>query len=58
MVADAECDPAWVVGNVIAVLSDPVRLAAMSAAARGAGARDAGAVLARRVLEVARDHHA
>jgi UDP-N-acetylglucosamine--N-acetylmuramyl-(pentapeptide) pyrophosphoryl-undecaprenol N-acetylglucosamine transferase len=58
MVADADCDPAWVASHVIGVLGDPARLAAMSAAARRAGARDAGAVLARRVLEVARDHHA
>lgn len=57
MVADAECDAAWVADNVIGVLSDPDRLAAMSAAARRAGARDAGAVLARRVLEVAHDRH-
>jgi UDP-N-acetylglucosamine--N-acetylmuramyl-(pentapeptide) pyrophosphoryl-undecaprenol N-acetylglucosamine transferase len=58
LVADAECDPAWVAENVTAVLSDPSRLAAMAAAARRAGARDAGTVLARRVLEVARDRRA
>ncbi|MEO7262964.1 MAG: UDP-N-acetylglucosamine--N-acetylmuramyl-(pentapeptide) pyrophosphoryl-undecaprenol N-acetylglucosamine transferase [Jatrophihabitantaceae bacterium] len=58
MVADADCDSAWVAENVTAVLSDPPRLAAMAAAARNAGARDAGAVLARRVLEVARDRNA
>ncbi|WP_408669060.1 UDP-N-acetylglucosamine--N-acetylmuramyl-(pentapeptide) pyrophosphoryl-undecaprenol N-acetylglucosamine transferase [Jatrophihabitans sp.] len=58
LVADSECDSAWVAENVTAVLSDQTRLAAMSAAARRAGARDAGAVLARRILEVARDHDA
>jgi UDP-N-acetylglucosamine--N-acetylmuramyl-(pentapeptide) pyrophosphoryl-undecaprenol N-acetylglucosamine transferase len=58
MVADENCDPAWVAQNVVAVLTDPPRLAAMAAAARRAGARDAAAVLARAVLEVARDHHA
>jgi UDP-N-acetylglucosamine--N-acetylmuramyl-(pentapeptide) pyrophosphoryl-undecaprenol N-acetylglucosamine transferase len=58
MVADENCDPDWVAQNVTAVLTDPSRLAAMAAAARGVGARDAAAVLARAVLEVARDHHA
>jgi UDP-N-acetylglucosamine--N-acetylmuramyl-(pentapeptide) pyrophosphoryl-undecaprenol N-acetylglucosamine transferase len=58
MVADENCDPAWVAQNVTAVLTDPPRLAAMAAAARRAGARDAAAVLARAVLEVARDRNA
>jgi UDP-N-acetylglucosamine--N-acetylmuramyl-(pentapeptide) pyrophosphoryl-undecaprenol N-acetylglucosamine transferase len=58
MVADENCDPDWVARNVVAVLSDPHRLAAMAAAARRAGARDAAAVLARAVLEVARVHTA
>ena len=54
LVADEDCDPQWVAANVPAVLADPARLAAMAEAARGFGARDAGAVLAERVLEVAR----
>jgi UDP-N-acetylglucosamine--N-acetylmuramyl-(pentapeptide) pyrophosphoryl-undecaprenol N-acetylglucosamine transferase len=57
LVADESLDAAWVGQNVTAVLGDPPRLAAMAAAARGIGARDAGAVLAREVLEVAREHH-
>jgi UDP-N-acetylglucosamine--N-acetylmuramyl-(pentapeptide) pyrophosphoryl-undecaprenol N-acetylglucosamine transferase len=56
MVADENLDAAWVAQNVTAVLGDPPRLAAMAAAARRTGARDAGAVLARSVLEVAREH--
>ena len=58
LVADEDCDPAWVAEQVVGVLTDPPRLAAMAAAARRAGARDAAAVLARGVLEVARDRHA
>ncbi|MDQ1720390.1 MAG: UDP-N-acetylglucosamine--N-acetylmuramyl-(pentapeptide) pyrophosphoryl-undecaprenol, partial [Pseudonocardiales bacterium] len=58
MVADEDCDSTWVAENVTVVLSDPPRLAAMAAAARRAGAPDAGAVLARSVLEVARDRNA
>ncbi|HST46992.1 UDP-N-acetylglucosamine--N-acetylmuramyl-(pentapeptide) pyrophosphoryl-undecaprenol N-acetylglucosamine transferase, partial [Jatrophihabitans sp.] len=57
MVADENCDAAWVAQNVTAVLTDPPRLATMAAAARRAGAPDAGAVLARAVLEVARGRH-
>jgi len=53
MVADENCDAAWVAQNVTAVLTDPARLATMATAARRAGARDAGEVLARTVLEVA-----
>jgi UDP-N-acetylglucosamine--N-acetylmuramyl-(pentapeptide) pyrophosphoryl-undecaprenol N-acetylglucosamine transferase len=55
LVADEDCDPAWVIDKVIAVLTDPAKLAAMALAAHRAGARDAGAVLARHVLEVAGD---
>ena len=58
MVSDADCTPEWVADNVTEVLTDPVRLAAMTTAARQAGARDAGIVLARHILEVARERHA
>ena len=54
LVADADCTPSWIADNVVPVLSDPARLAAMSAAARSTGVRDAGVVLARAVLAVAR----
>lgn len=57
LVADAECTPQWVASQVIGVLSDPARLSAMAAAASQAGARGAGAVLAEKVLEVAREHN-
>jgi UDP-N-acetylglucosamine--N-acetylmuramyl-(pentapeptide) pyrophosphoryl-undecaprenol N-acetylglucosamine transferase len=57
LVADADCTPEWVADNVIGVLTDSSRLAAMTKAARQAGARDAGAVLARHVLEVVRERH-
>jgi UDP-N-acetylglucosamine--N-acetylmuramyl-(pentapeptide) pyrophosphoryl-undecaprenol N-acetylglucosamine transferase len=58
IVADGDCTSAWVAQNVIGVLKDPPRLAAMTEAARRSGARDAGKVLAREVLEVARERHA
>lgn len=57
LVADAECTPQWVASQVIGVLTDPPRLSAMAAAASQAGARGAGAVLAEKVLEVAREHN-
>jgi len=58
LVADEDCDPAWVARTVPAVLGDRARLAAMAAAAQRSGFRDAAAVLAHDVLEVARAHHA
>jgi len=58
LVSDADCTPRWVADNVIPVLTDPARLAAMTESARRTGARDAGTVLAREVLEVVRDRHA
>jgi len=58
MVSDADCTPEWVADNVTEVLTDPARLTAMTTAARQAGARDAGIVLARHILEVAREGHA
>jgi UDP-N-acetylglucosamine--N-acetylmuramyl-(pentapeptide) pyrophosphoryl-undecaprenol N-acetylglucosamine transferase len=53
LVDNARCDPDWVAGTLPAVLTDPARLAAMSAAAAGQGHRDADVALARLVLEVA-----
>jgi UDP-N-acetylglucosamine--N-acetylmuramyl-(pentapeptide) pyrophosphoryl-undecaprenol N-acetylglucosamine transferase len=58
IVTDADCTPEWVADNVTAVLTDPLRLVTMTAAARRIGARDAAAVLARHILEVAREQHA
>jgi UDP-N-acetylglucosamine--N-acetylmuramyl-(pentapeptide) pyrophosphoryl-undecaprenol N-acetylglucosamine transferase len=57
IVEDAELTGDWIAQHVIGVLSDPVRLAAMTEAARISGARDAGLVLARAVLEVAGVRH-
>ena len=53
LVADADCTPDWVLDNVVPVLTDAARLAAMTRAARRSGARDAAEVMAREVLEVA-----
>lgn len=56
LVTDADCTPEWVAAEVVGVLTDRARLSTMAAAARQSGARDAGAVLAQKVLEVARVH--
>ncbi|MDQ4009409.1 MAG: undecaprenyldiphospho-muramoylpentapeptide beta-N-acetylglucosaminyltransferase [Actinomycetota bacterium] len=53
LVPDAELTPAKVVEEVVGVLTDPPRLAAMSAAARMTGRPEADDVLAKIVLEVA-----
>ena len=50
LVDDAGLDPAWIETSLIPVLTDPGRIAAMSARASAAGAPDAGVVLARHVL--------
>jgi UDP-N-acetylglucosamine--N-acetylmuramyl-(pentapeptide) pyrophosphoryl-undecaprenol N-acetylglucosamine transferase len=50
LVDDAGLDPAWIEATLIPVLTDPERIAAMSARASAGGAADAGAVLARHVL--------
>jgi UDP-N-acetylglucosamine--N-acetylmuramyl-(pentapeptide) pyrophosphoryl-undecaprenol N-acetylglucosamine transferase len=50
LVDDAGLDPAWIETTLIPVLTDPQRVAEMSARASAAGAPDAGAVLARHVL--------
>jgi UDP-N-acetylglucosamine--N-acetylmuramyl-(pentapeptide) pyrophosphoryl-undecaprenol N-acetylglucosamine transferase len=52
LVDDAGFDPAWIEAILIPVLTDPERIAAMSARASAAGAPDAGAILARHVLSV------
>jgi UDP-N-acetylglucosamine--N-acetylmuramyl-(pentapeptide) pyrophosphoryl-undecaprenol N-acetylglucosamine transferase len=54
LVDDADLTSRRAVAEVVAVLTDPARLAAMNAAARAAGHPDADDVLARIVLEVAR----
>jgi UDP-N-acetylglucosamine--N-acetylmuramyl-(pentapeptide) pyrophosphoryl-undecaprenol N-acetylglucosamine transferase len=52
IVDNDEFTPAWVEANLLPIISDPARVAAMSAAATRAGARDADVVLARHVLSV------
>lgn len=54
LVPDAELTPERIVAEVTGVLTDPRRLAAMSAAARVAGHPEADTALARIVLAVAR----
>lgn len=54
LVADVDLTPEWVAANVPALAADPVRLAAMSAAASGLIPRDADDKLAAIVLEEAR----
>ena len=53
IVADAELTAKYVMDEVIPLLTDPVRLSQMSAAAAGAGHRDAADAVARIVVEVA-----
>jgi UDP-N-acetylglucosamine--N-acetylmuramyl-(pentapeptide) pyrophosphoryl-undecaprenol N-acetylglucosamine transferase len=52
MVKDGDLTSAWVASHVTALATDPVRLAAMGAAASGLVPRDADERLARIVLEV------
>ena len=52
LVNDADLTSAWVASNVPTLATDPVRLAAMGAAASGLVPRDADERLARIVLEV------
>jgi UDP-N-acetylglucosamine--N-acetylmuramyl-(pentapeptide) pyrophosphoryl-undecaprenol N-acetylglucosamine transferase len=54
LVKDEELTSAWVAGHVPTLVTDPVRLAAMGAAASGLVPRDADERLARVVLEVGR----
>jgi UDP-N-acetylglucosamine--N-acetylmuramyl-(pentapeptide) pyrophosphoryl-undecaprenol N-acetylglucosamine transferase len=48
--------PDWVEANLVPIITDPARVAQMSAAASRAGARDADVVLARHVLTVVAEH--
>jgi UDP-N-acetylglucosamine--N-acetylmuramyl-(pentapeptide) pyrophosphoryl-undecaprenol N-acetylglucosamine transferase len=52
MVADDELSPAWIAEQVVPLITDSARLAAMSLAAEHAGSRDADVVLAQHVLNV------
>ena len=58
LVNDAELTSAWVASHVPTLATDPVRLAAMGAAASGLVPRDADERLARIVLEVGGDEGA
>ena len=50
LVDDTDLDPVWIESTLIPVLTDPGRIAAMSARASAASAPDADVVLARHVL--------
>jgi UDP-N-acetylglucosamine--N-acetylmuramyl-(pentapeptide) pyrophosphoryl-undecaprenol N-acetylglucosamine transferase len=50
LVDNADLDPAWIQTTLIPVLTDPERIAAMSAHTSATGAPDADVVLARHVL--------
>jgi UDP-N-acetylglucosamine--N-acetylmuramyl-(pentapeptide) pyrophosphoryl-undecaprenol N-acetylglucosamine transferase len=52
LVDDADLTPEWIRDNVLPVLRDPARVAAMSHAAASMGRRDADAALAREVVAV------
>jgi UDP-N-acetylglucosamine--N-acetylmuramyl-(pentapeptide) pyrophosphoryl-undecaprenol N-acetylglucosamine transferase len=52
IVENEKFDPAWVEANLLPILTDPGRVAAMAAAAAQAGARDADVVMARYVLDL------
>ncbi|NUR88539.1 MAG: undecaprenyldiphospho-muramoylpentapeptide beta-N-acetylglucosaminyltransferase [Nonomuraea sp.] len=54
VVDDADLSPDWIIQNVLPILRDPERVAAMSEAAAALGRKDADQVLARKVLEIAR----
>ncbi|MGC7094402.1 UDP-N-acetylglucosamine--N-acetylmuramyl-(pentapeptide) pyrophosphoryl-undecaprenol N-acetylglucosamine transferase [Amycolatopsis lurida] len=59
LVDNADLDPAWIETTLLPVLTDPARIAAMSAGASAAGLPDADVVLARHVLTAVterRDH--
>jgi UDP-N-acetylglucosamine--N-acetylmuramyl-(pentapeptide) pyrophosphoryl-undecaprenol N-acetylglucosamine transferase len=56
LVDDADLTAAWVLDNVVPIVTDPTRVAAMSAAAESAGSRDADVVLARHVLTVVQEY--
>lgn len=54
LVADADLTPAYIAGEVVALITDAPRLAAMTSAAAGVGHRDAARRIAEIVLDVAR----
>jgi UDP-N-acetylglucosamine--N-acetylmuramyl-(pentapeptide) pyrophosphoryl-undecaprenol N-acetylglucosamine transferase len=54
LIDDADLSSDWIIQNVLPILNDPERVAAMSDAAAGLGLRDADTVLARKVMEIAR----
>jgi UDP-N-acetylglucosamine--N-acetylmuramyl-(pentapeptide) pyrophosphoryl-undecaprenol N-acetylglucosamine transferase len=56
IVDNDEFTPEWVEANLLPIITDPARVAAMSAAATRTGARDADVVLARHVLSVVAEH--
>jgi UDP-N-acetylglucosamine--N-acetylmuramyl-(pentapeptide) pyrophosphoryl-undecaprenol N-acetylglucosamine transferase len=56
MIDNAQLTADRVVATVLPLLTDPLRLAAMSQAAERSGARDADVVLARHVLAVVDEH--
>ncbi|MFI7446930.1 undecaprenyldiphospho-muramoylpentapeptide beta-N-acetylglucosaminyltransferase [Nonomuraea sp. NPDC049714] len=54
LVDDAHLSSDWIIHNVLPILHDPERVAAMSEAASRLGRKDADLILARKVLEIAR----
>ncbi len=54
LVDDAGLSSDWIIRNVLPILHDPERVAAMSEAASRLGRKDADLILARKVLEIAR----
>ncbi|MGW7532315.1 UDP-N-acetylglucosamine--N-acetylmuramyl-(pentapeptide) pyrophosphoryl-undecaprenol N-acetylglucosamine transferase [Amycolatopsis sp. NPDC054798] len=56
LVNDAELTPAWIETALLPILTDPARIAAMSAHATATGTPNADTVLARHVLTIAERH--
>lgn len=54
LIDDAHLSPDWIIQNVLPILRDPERVAAMSEAAARLGRKDADTTLARKVMEIAR----
>ncbi|MEV0584831.1 undecaprenyldiphospho-muramoylpentapeptide beta-N-acetylglucosaminyltransferase [Nonomuraea sp. NPDC050310] len=52
MIDDSELSPDWIIQNVLPILRDPNRVAAMSEAAAALGRKDADVVLAKQVLSL------
>ncbi|MFI6478056.1 undecaprenyldiphospho-muramoylpentapeptide beta-N-acetylglucosaminyltransferase [Nonomuraea sp. NPDC050663] len=52
MIDDSDLTPDWIIQNVLPILRDPNRVAAMSEAASALGRKDADVVLARKVLSL------